>query len=151
MNRLQKELYQIFLHLNVHPNNQLHAEKWGGHYSLFVALLDPLVTQCYKHARKFLHESRCYGKWGWKAKEAVCPQQTITHWKVRWLACSYALLVTQHYKWTTETSLQWIQVTSEEKRDKASGKPHHKSKPCVVSKKNYRTVWWLTIKIWTYV
>ena len=40
--------------------------------------------------------------------------------------CSYALLITQSYKW--ETSLQWIQIALEnveDKRDKTSRKPHH--------------------------
>jgi len=35
----ERMVRQVLLRLNVHPNNQLCSEKWRGHYSSFVAMI----------------------------------------------------------------------------------------------------------------
>ena len=39
-----QECLKVILRQNVHPNNQLHNGKGGGHYALFSVMLCPLHT-----------------------------------------------------------------------------------------------------------
>ena len=74
------------------PNNQLHTEKWGGHYALFVAMLCSL----HMYKKPLRVNPIAIEKPGKKQKEShnVCPNNQLHTEKWGGHCCSYAPLDT---------------------------------------------------------